>query len=176
MAFAEPAKNIEYLKLAPKMTVADLGAGTGAYTLELAKKVGPDGKVYAIEIQKELLEVIKKDAQGQALANISVVWGDIEKVNGTGLRNDFVDAVVISNVLFQISSIYILAQEIKRILKIGGKVLVVEWSDSFGGMGPEPEAVIQSEKAKEVFASAGFDFNEEFVAGDNHYGLIFTKK
>lgn len=158
------------------MKVADLGAGTGAYTLELAKKIGPDGKVYAVEIQKDFLEVIKKEADSQELKNVEVIWGDIEKVNGTGLADNFVDAVVASNVLFQMSSIYVFAQEIKRILKAGGQVLVVDWSDSFGGVGPEASTVVKPEKAKEVFASVGLEFGQEFEAGDNHYGLIFTKK
>jgi len=176
MAFTDPKKNLSYLKFFSTMKVADLGAGNGAYTLELAKAIGPDGKVYAVEVQKDLLEVIKKNATTNGLQNVEVIWGDIEKVNGTGLADSFVDAVVISNILFQMSSIYVLAQEIKRILKTGGQLLIVEWRDSFGGIGPEAGAVVRPEKAKEVFSSVGFEFNQEFEAGDEHYGLVFIKK
>ena len=60
MSFADPLTNLQKLNLAPGMTVVDFGAGSGAYTLSAAKLVAPEGRVYAVEIQKDLLETIKQ--------------------------------------------------------------------------------------------------------------------
>jgi 16S rRNA A1518/A1519 N6-dimethyltransferase RsmA/KsgA/DIM1 with predicted DNA glycosylase/AP lyase activity len=58
MAFADPIVNLRQVNLMPGMTVVDFGAGSGAYTLPAAELVAPTGKVYAVEIQKDLLETI----------------------------------------------------------------------------------------------------------------------
>ncbi|OJI08681.1 MAG: hypothetical protein COV08_03270 [Candidatus Vogelbacteria bacterium CG10_big_fil_rev_8_21_14_0_10_49_38] len=175
MAFADPRANLQQLNLSPGQTVVDFGAGTGAYALAAAGLVGSEGRVYAVEIQKELLAHLKQTAINQNFRNIELVWGDIEQAGGTGLSDHLADAVVASNVLFQAKSMYTLALELKRLLKPGGKALVVEWSESFGGTGPAPADVVASETVKQTFSSAGLSFVSEFSAGDHHYGLIFTK-
>jgi len=173
--FSNPDKNIEQLGLQPGMRVADLGSGSGFYTIAAAKLVGGSGRVYSVDIQKDLLAKIKNEAGKLRLLNVEVVWGDIEKIRGTRLNDASMDAVIVSNILFQIRERDIFIQELKRIIKKGGQVLVVDWSDSFGGTGPQPENVFPSEKSRLLFEQAGFEFNREFGAGDHHYGLIFKK-
>jgi len=155
--------------------VADLGAGTGACVLAAARAVGSQGKVYALEVQRELLSRIKDEALKNHLGNVEVIWADIEKVGGTKLRNYAVDAAIVSNVLFQIEDRENFIKEIKRILKPGGRVLIVDWSDSFGGLGPQSSAVIPPEKARALFESAGFKFEQVIDAGAHHYGIIMTR-
>lgn len=58
MSFTDPQNNIDQFDLDSGMRVADLGAGSGAYSVAAAKKVGGDGRVYAVEVQKDLLEKI----------------------------------------------------------------------------------------------------------------------
>lgn len=175
MSFADPKNNLQKLNLSPGMTVVDLGAGVGAYALAAATMVGSDDKVYAVEIQKDLLETLKKEAKVRNLSNIDVVWGDIEQAGGVGLSDNLADVIIISNVLFQTKSMYTLALEAKRILKSGGRIMIIEWSESFGGIGPRPEDVVSPDEVKKVFGSAGLVFSQEFPAGDHHYGLIFAK-
>lgn len=173
--FSNPEKNIEQLGLQPGMRVADLGSGSGFYTISAAKLVGGSGRVYSIDIQKDLLAKIKNEANRSRLLNVEVVWGDIEKIRGTRLNDASMDAIIVSNILFQIREKDIFIQELKRIIKKGGRVLVVDWSDSFDGTGPQKENVFSSEQSKSLFKQAGFEFNREFPAGDHHYGLIFKK-
>lgn len=175
MAFADPQANLQKLNLRPGLTVVDFGAGSGAYTIPAARMVFPDGKVYAVEIQKDLLETVKQAAQTQNLNNIEYVWGDIEQAGGVSLADNLADAIIISNVLFQAKSMYTLAIEAKRILKPGGRVMVIDWSESFGGIGPAPADVVASEAIKKTFESAGLTFSSDFSAGEHHYGLIFNK-
>ena len=181
MAFADPLTNLQRLNLMSGMTIVDFGAGAGSYTLAAAQLVNsenphyPAGKVYAVDIQKDLLEAIKKEAQIRNLQNVEYIWGDIEQAGGIGLADGLADVVIISNVLFQAKSMYTLALEAKRILKSGGRVMVIEWSESFGGLGPLPSDVVPAEEVKKTFDSAGLTFVSDFPAGDHHYGLIFAK-
>jgi len=176
MAFADPLTNLQKINLAPGMTVVDFGAGSGAYTIPAAKLVLPNGKVYAVEIQKDLLETIRKLAEAEHLGEIvNLIWGDIEQQGGVGLADNLADVVIVSNVLFQAKSIYTLALEAKRILKSNGRIMVIDWSGSFGGLGPKPEDLVSAEEIKKTFGSAGLILISEFPAGEHHYGLIFSK-
>lgn len=154
------------------MKVADFGAGSGFYTLEAAKMVGSSGHVYAIDVQKELLDRIKSNALSAKLSNIEIVWGDIEKIGGTKMREFLCDRIIISNVLFQTEKKSDICLEAKRILKPGGKVLVIDWST---GAPIGPASFVSKENALSLFERAGFKFEAEINAGDHHYGLILKK-
>jgi ubiquinone/menaquinone biosynthesis C-methylase UbiE len=170
--FSDPQRNIGELGLQPGMSVADMGAGTGFYTFEAAQQVGSSGKVYAIDVQKDLLQKLKNSANTSRLFNVEVVWGDIEKIGGTRLRDASVDRVISSNVLFQLTDKSSYCLEIKRILKQGGKVMVVDWS-SATPLGPK--TVVSEIQARQLFEKAGFVTDSSFSAGDHHYGILFKK-
>jgi ubiquinone/menaquinone biosynthesis C-methylase UbiE len=174
--FSDPAKNIEQFGLSKGMFVADFGAGSGFYTMSASKAVGEKGRVYAIDIQKELIQKIKNQANVEHLSNIEIIWGDVEKLGGSKMRDDSVDAVIVANILFQLSDKKNICLEAKRILKKGGRVLVVDWIDSFGNLGPRQEDIISASGAKEIFLKNDFVFDREFGAGEHHYGLIFKKQ
>ncbi len=173
--FTNPEQNINYLHLREGNRVADLGAGIGAYAVAAARKVGESGKVYAVEVQKDLVSKIKNTAKDANLDNVEVLWGDIEDMGGSKIGDRIVDAVILSNILFQVEDKEGLLAETNRILKSGGKILVVEWSESFSGLGPQPEFVVSKTKAKQLLGSAGFAIEKEFDAGEHHYGLVYTK-
>ncbi len=173
--FSDPKKNVEAFSLIPGMTIADLGAGSGAYSMLSAVAVGDLGKVYAVDIQKEVLSRIKSEANKNNLLNIEIVWGDIEKDGGTKLRAGCVDGAIASNILFQLHDKEGFRDEVKRILKPGGKLFVIDWTDSFGGIGPHGASVFSSASCKNFFKN-GFDLEKEFGAGAHHYGIIFKKK
>lgn len=171
--FSNPETNILSLGIYEGMNIADLGAGVGAYTIPLAEKVGETGRVYAVEVQKEFLTNIKNSALARGFKNVEVIWGDIEHLGGTKIKDGAVDAVVISNVLFQAEEKKGLIREAKRILKIGGKLLLIDWSDSFKNLGPTTEMVITKDKARELFEDEGFVLKNEVPVGEHHYGLVF---
>src|SRR3989344_9329532 len=100
MAFTDPEKIVAELHLREGMSVADFGAGTGHHAIEAGKRVGEKGRVYAIEVQKDLLSNIKTAAKEAKLANIEVIWGDIETPHGTKIADNSIDAVAITNVFF----------------------------------------------------------------------------
>ena len=173
--FSDPVKNIEQCGIQTGMDIADFGAGSGHYTIAGSRALMATGRVYAIDVQKDLLAKLKNEATRQGLYNVEVIWGDIEKVNGTKLRDSSVDLVFLCNVLFQLEDKENTIKEAKRILKPGGRVLVVDWQDSFGGLGPKPEAVVKKEKVVSTFEKLGFHLDREIQAGVHHYGLIYKK-
>lgn len=173
--FAQPSENIHVLALAPGSRVADFGAGSGAYTLALAEVVGHDGKVYAVEVQKELAEKLAAQAIERGLSNIETIWGDIDRVGGSKIVENSLDAVVISNVLFQSEDKTSLAKEALRVLKSGGKALIIDWSASYSGMGPSSAEVVTVTQGKALFIEAGFVFITEFSAGSQHWGIVVQK-
>jgi len=155
--FSDPEKNVAQLALSERAVVADFGAGTGAYSFAAARKVGDFGKVYAIEVQKDLATRLKNEARNQGLSNIEVIWGDIEENNGTKLADGVADVAIVANILFQVEDEEGLVKEVKRIVRSGGKVLVVDWKDSFGGTGPVPEAIVRADVASRLFEVEGFN-------------------
>lgn len=172
--FSEPAANIAKLGLTEGMKVVDLGAGSGFYAIEAARKVGTIGRVYAIDIQKDLLERLRSMAFAQSIHSIEVIVGDLEKIGGTKLRESMADRVIASNILFQLDHAKLddFILEIKRILKVGGKVLVVDWDQ---GSAIAPKTAVASTETKKLFAKNGFILDQSFQAGDHHYGLIFSR-
>jgi len=175
MGFANPKRNIEQFKLEPGMEVADFGAGAGYLAVEAAEVVGKDGTVYVVDIQRELLTKATHLAQEHHVDTITFIRGDLEETEGSTLPEESVDAVIISNLLFQVEDKAAVAAEAHRVLRKGGKILVVDWRESFGGVGPQPEAVFHEDDARELLEAAGFVHFEDIDAGAYHYGLIFTK-
>lgn len=175
MAFANPKKIIEELALSAGQEVADFGAGAGHYALAAADKVGGEGAVYVIDIQQELLTKAKSHASDAQLKALHFIQGDLEEDQGSHLKDDLVDAVIIANVLFQIENKEACLKEAYRVLKPGGALLITDWSDSFGGIGPQPEYLLSKDKAIALVESTGFEKTREFDAGGYHWGLLFKK-
>jgi ubiquinone/menaquinone biosynthesis C-methylase UbiE len=174
-SFADPNKNVMQIGVTSGMKVADFGAGSGAYTLALAPLVGAGGRVYAVEVQQDLLKKIKNTTDAQGHRNVDVIWGDFERPNGSKLADGCVDMVIISNTLFQLEDKRGALLEANRVIHPGGQLVVIDWSESFGGMGPQKNDVVTKKSAKELCVDAGFVFSKEFEAGSHHYGLICQK-
>jgi len=172
--FAKPHENVLQLGLHEGMKVADFGAGTGHYAFTAAAAVGKEGRVYAIDVQKDVVAHLKHLARERHISNLEVVWGDVEKRIGTSLRDHSIDAVILSNILFQIRHTELLTEEVKRILKPSAKLLVIDWAGAYGGMGPAAELVFSEQRAEALFMEAGFHKVKSVRAGPHHYGIVFT--
>ena len=170
--FAHPARNVAVLGVEPGMTVADFGSGSGAYVLAMAERMANSGTVYAIDIQKDLLRRIHNDAQKKGLNIVHILWGDLERPQGSKLPDAACDIVLISNLLFQVEDKDALLAEAKRVLKSRGRLVIIDWSESFGGMGPIKSHVVNKDAALQITKGAGFGTHTEFDAGAHHYGLI----
>lgn len=173
--FADPAKNITAFGIEPGMKVADFGAGSGAYTLALAKAVGETGRVYAVEVQKDLLRRIRNEAHAKGVdGRMEFIWGDVEERGGAKVGTGILDFVLISNLLFQLPDKAAALKEARRVLKSTGRLAVIEWSDSFAGLGPQRDDVLKKDAALAVAQQSDFELLREFTAGAHHYGLLLS--
>lgn len=172
-AFAHPVRNIAALGIEPGMVVLDFGAGSGAYVLAMAEAMDGSGRVYALDVQRDLLRRIRAEAQHRGFDNVAIIWADAEQPEASKLADASVDLVLISNLLFQIEAKMNVLLEAHRILRPRGKLAVIDWLDSFGGMGPHRRDVVPKESARSLAEQAHFALEKEFEAGAHHYGLIF---
>ncbi len=174
MNFSDPRTNVLQMGLRDGMKVADLGAGTGHYSIAAAPIVGKEGRIFAVDIQEDVLKHLKDSAHRAGRNNIELIWGNMEKPGGTKLRDQSMDGIILSNVLFQLEHKDAAIQEMKRILKPQGKLLVIDWAGAYGGMGPAPEHVVTEHEAEELFITGGFYKAKDFRAGPHHYAVLFT--
>lgn len=175
MPFVSPEQVIRSAGVKHGAQAADFGSGAGFYALALARAVGPSGRVYALDVQKEMLELVRSKARAAHFLNIVTMIADLERPRGSKLAENSMDHVVISNILFQTEDRPAILKEAFRILKSGGAVVLVEWSTLGRGSGPRAEKIVPRETAENLLNEAGFRRDREFYAGDNHYGLIYTK-
>jgi len=175
LAFSNPKQNAYRLGFKEGMKVADFGSGSGAYTLVLSSVVGTTGTVYAVDVQRDLLTRIQNNAVKEGKENIEIIWGDIEASGGVGLKDELLDGVLLSNTLFQVEDKITVLKEVWRVLRPGGILAVIDWTDSFGGMGPAQNSVLTQAEATLICTDNNFALKNDFKAGDHHYGLVFIK-
>jgi len=172
--FLNVEKIVGQFDIKQNMTIADFGAGHGFFSVAFAKKVGPSGQVFAIDILSQTLEAIRSKAKLEGLFNIKIIRGDLEKPNGSTLGDASCDMVFIANVLFQVTDKSGLINEAYRVLKKNGELVVVEWKP-YIALGPQKEHRLSEEELKQLVISKGFSEPKPINAGSHHYGFVFKK-
>jgi ubiquinone/menaquinone biosynthesis C-methylase UbiE len=119
-----PRLLMELLELKPGMVVADIGAGSGYHTRRMAKAVAPDGKVMAVDIQPEMLQILTNKLSGEGITNVVPVLGEIDDPK---LPESSVDVVLMVDVYHEFSHPFEMMEGITRSLKPGGRVVFVEY-------------------------------------------------
>jgi ubiquinone/menaquinone biosynthesis C-methylase UbiE len=120
----QTSKMIESLKLQPGDMVADIGAGSGAITFRLCDKVGAKGKVYAVDIQKEMLDLMRKRAAERKIANIELIHGT---ETDPKLPKESVDLILMVDVYHEFSLPFEMTEAMVKALKPGGRMVFVEF-------------------------------------------------
>ena len=178
--FAHPRRNVEALGVEPGMSVADFGSGSGIYVLHIAEALEHHGRVYAVDVQRDLLQRVKNEANRRGFKNVEVIWADLERPGSSKLADKTLDLVLISNLLFQVENKSAVLTEAHRILKTTGRLAIIDWAESFGpstslrtsGLGPQKEDVVSKEKADALARDAGFEHFRDFPAGAHHFGML----
>lgn len=174
--FVVPDIVATHFHLAEGERVADFGAGSGFFLKVLSEGVGQSGRVYACEIQKVLVEKLGDYIRTAGLQNVEPMWCDLEEPNGIPIPDSNLDKAMLINTLFQIEDKPAAIREMGRTLRRGGLLYVIDWTESFGGLGPTPDTVISAAVATDILESNGFVYEREFDAGDHHYGYSFRKQ
>lgn len=159
------------------MTIADFGSGSGHLTLALAQALEGSGHIYAIDVQRDLLRRIHNDAHKLNLTVVSTIWADLEYAGASKIADNYVDLVVISNMLFQMEDKAAVLREAARIVRPSGRVVIIDWTGESQGprVGPHKTHVHPKSEARAAAGEVGLRFTREFDMGSHHYGLVFEK-
>ncbi len=167
---------LEQAQISEKMKVASLGCGaSGHFVFPVANLVGKKGTVYAVDILKTVLEVINKRAKLENLTNIKTVWSDLEIFGATKIESSSVDIALLINTLHQSHKRADMLRESIRIVKKGGRLVVVEWKNIAIPFGPPAEDRVSKEQLEIAAKKLGLNLESDFNAGQYHYCLIFMK-
>jgi predicted methyltransferase len=123
-AALEVPKLAELLELKPGMTVADVGAGFGAWTMRFSALVGPSGRVYATDIGGPQLNALRETIKKDGLANVTVVEGAVDSTN---LPNGCCDAILIRDAYHHLTRPDAIAKSFAAALKPGGRLAVIDF-------------------------------------------------
>jgi len=161
---------MDVLNIQPGKSVADIGAGSGFFTIRAAKRVGDSGKVYAVEINQDFINYINERAKRENFSNIQTVLGAEDNPN---LSANSVDAVLILNAYHEIAQPIKLLKNLRPALRKGGLVGIIDRNGRGDDHGIDKEKVIEEAKA------AGFELagDYDFVKYERiDYFLVFQAK
>ena len=167
---------LQKLGLSVGMKLADLGCGSaGHFVLPAARIVGQSGKVYAIDILQTVLQSVESKSRLENLTNVQYIWADLEVLGSTNIPDNSVDITILKNVLFQSQKHETIIAEGTRMLKPGGRLLVVDWKSPGSPLGPPLNIRVKPEDVRAIAAGLGLREMAEMDAGQFHFGLIFEK-
>ncbi len=175
-SFLNPQVTLDAAHISEGSRVADLAAGSGFFARAAARAVGRDGLVWAVDPNSDMLSRLKNLSVGEGLHNIEVVRGSLEKAGATKLPDATMDVAILANALFAIEDKETAAAEVYRVLRRAGRLVLIDWSGSHGGLGPHEGHVVAAAQAKKIFEAAGFVPAEDIPAGAYHWGLILRKR
>jgi len=170
-AWQQPEQVMDALGIADGARVADLGAGGGWFTVRLARRVGPNGRVYAEDIQPQMIESIARRVSREGLTNVVTILGT---PNDPKLPTDL-DAVLIVSTYPEMTDPVTLLRNVAHLLRPNGRVGIIDFRREGGGPGPpidervEPDTVVRDAERAGLRLLA----REEFLT--YQYVLVFGR-
>lgn len=165
---------LEAMDLKPGTSVADIGAGTGYFAIPLAEKVAPDGKVFAVDVQQEMLDLLqnKLKAAGSP-ANIELRKGE---ANETTLSDGCVEIAFLANVWHEIDDLPSVLRELRRILTRSGRLTILDWrADVASPPGPPQEHRIPSADVVSLLSDHGWNPGSPIMIGEFSYLILGSR-
>ncbi|HEV2484595.1 MAG TPA: class I SAM-dependent methyltransferase [Terracidiphilus sp.] len=149
-----PAEVLGVLTLRSGDTVADLGAGTGYFSLPLAQAVGAEGKVYAVDAQAEMLAHLRQKLHERSVSNVELIHAEAES---TALPEGCCSLVFLANVWHEFADRSAVLEESRRILKHRGRIAIIDWRpDVERETGPPLDHRLDASNAVNLLRSTGF--------------------
>jgi len=173
--FTDPETLVYNLGIEDGNVVADFGCASGFFSLPIAKKIGEEGVVYALDILPQSLELIISQAKTAGLNNIIAKRVNLEKEGGSKLPDESCDWVIMKNMLFQNRDKLVILAEARRVLKVGGKALIIEWGMHNSAIGPDKNLRISEEALTEIIQKAGLKVLNKIPVSNFHYGFVVIK-
>jgi SAM-dependent methyltransferase len=141
-AWQKPEQIMDALGVAEGSVVADIGAGAGWFTIQLARRVGPNGRVYAQDVQRQMLEAIRRRVAREGLQNVQTRLGEGSVSN---LPQRTFDAILVVDVYDAVAEPVPFLRNLATALKPGGRLGIVNYKPGRGGPGPGPDEGVRVE-------------------------------
>jgi arsenite methyltransferase len=168
----QPQKVIAALKIQPGASVADLGSGGGYFTFRLAEAVGPSGKVYAVDIDRDMVDLIAERATKEERSNVEVI---LARPEDPSLPKAGVDLIFTSNTYHHIEDRVAYFANLRKYLRRNGRVAIIEF-DRRGWLEGLLRHYTPSEFIKREMEQAGYMLQQEFDFLNRQSFLVFVPK
>jgi len=143
-AWQKPDEIMDVLGIADGAAVADIGAGAGWFTIRLARRVGPNGVVYAQDVQRQMLDAIRRRVAREGLLNVETRLGSGSTPN---LPARALDAVLVVDVYPEVEERVAFLRNLAEALKPGGRIGIINYRPGRGGPGPAPSEGVRVDSA-----------------------------
>lgn len=168
----EPDVALDAIKLAAGSTVADVGAGSGYMTVKMAKRVGPTGKVYANDIQPQMLNLLRQRLDREKIPNVELVLGTYDDPR---LPANSVDLILMVDVYHEFSQPQAMLRRMRESLKTGGRLVLLEYRKEDPSIPIRPDHKMSVAEAKMEIEAEGFTLGSVDGRLPRQHILVFTK-
>lgn len=175
-AFLRPKELLRSVGVDRDMIVADLGMGSGYFSLAASELVGPYGTVYAVDVNASALSHLKSRIQLTGQRNITPVWADIEQLGSTNIPDASCDVVLLVKVLYQVKQRAQALAEAVRVLKPRGTLLVVEWRMANTPIGPDVQKRLHLQTLEQELVARQLKVIDRPEVDEQHSVLVLTKE
>ncbi len=166
-AFLDPDRFLDVIGIPTGHVVADLGAGPGFFTLPLAERVGPGGKVFALDVAPEMVALLR---ERQLPAQVEVLLSGETRLP---LPDHAADLALLAFVLHELENPAKFLAEVRRIVRAHGRLVVLEWVPQEEEMGPPLHERLSPKASAKLLGDAGFRAVESGMAnGSNYYQVV----
>ena len=160
---------IGLLELKPSYVVADLGCGSGYFSVPISRKVK---KVYGVDVQKEMLKFLEQKIQEQKIVNIETL---LSEKNRIPLQNENVDLLLSVNTLHEFRNKEKMISEIRRVIRPKGQAIIIDFKKEDTDFGPPISIRVSKEQAKFIFEKQALTALKTYDLM-YHYVIIFQKE
>lgn len=168
----EPEAALDAITLAPGSVVADVGAGSGYMTVKMAKRVGPTGKVYANDIQPQMLTILRQRLDKEKVANVDLVLGTMDDPK---LPANTLDLILMVDVYHEFAQPQPMLRKLRDSLKTGGRLVLLEYRKEDPSIPIRPDHKMSVAEAKMEVEAEGFTLAKVDERLPRQHILVFTK-
>jgi ubiquinone/menaquinone biosynthesis C-methylase UbiE len=166
----QPDRVVAALDIGPGDRIADLGAGSGYFTLRLARAVAPGGRVYAVDVDEAMNEYLRERLAQEQLSNVDVILGRFEDPL---LPDGGVDLVLVVDTYHHIEDRVAYFRNLRRDLAPGGRVAVIDFDGRKGWLVRSTGHITPREQLLREMSEAGYEVAEDFDFLDRQSFVLF---
>lgn len=173
VAEENPDGALDAMNLRPGMTIADLGSGVGYMTLRMAKRVGPTGKIYGVDLQPGMLAELEKNAKANSVTNVIPILGQPADPK---LPEGQIDLILMVDVYHEVSQPQAMLRKIRQALKADGRLVLLEYRAEDPSIPINPDHKMTVDQVRRELEPEGFRLLEPIETLPRQHLLILVKR